>query len=275
MQAGSKKKARAQTSRDNCVVVDDEDGADASCAGGLDGCGGGGSVPEAECKHHCVDSDDESGEFSGYRMALGVLKASSLSEKTKNDLPSPMRVDVTFRNINWLLHYWQCVPPVQRNVSTEESSLREEGESSLREEGESSLREEGGECGKEDGDQQESAMVSTNKCDQQDQHWDYSSCYPDPVCDTYGFRRTSARKGGAKSSNGGKVACAVKWLDECENDADEEDKTSKKKRKRVTEKKSNKKKGAKCKHVSTEEEEEDESSDSDAKSSGSSDEDSK
>lgn len=61
-----------------------------------------------------VDSDDESflaSSGGGMQAALNVLHCSSLSEKTKGDLPSQARINVTFRNINWMLHYWSCIPP--------------------------------------------------------------------------------------------------------------------------------------------------------------------
>jgi hypothetical protein len=44
---------------------------------------------------------------------LGALKgpSSKLAEKTRRELPTTERVETTFRNINWLLCYWMCVPP--------------------------------------------------------------------------------------------------------------------------------------------------------------------
>lgn len=47
-------------------------------------------------------------------------KGCSLSEKTKKDLPSYERMDTTFRNINWLLQYWMCRPPLPAEQDDEQ-----------------------------------------------------------------------------------------------------------------------------------------------------------
>jgi hypothetical protein len=48
-------------------------------------------------------------------IVMSTLKGSrTLSEKTKKDLPSPMRLRTTFKNINWLLQYWQCRDPSKK-----------------------------------------------------------------------------------------------------------------------------------------------------------------
>ena len=98
------------------------------------------------------------------------------------------------RNINWLLQYWGCVPPVPADQGAE-----------------------GG--------------------------WDYSGCYPNPVCAEYGFKtrcvsflhvsgqvcnltafnRPSAatarkRKGGAAAASSSSSLAAIQWLDEDDED---------------------------------------------------------
>jgi hypothetical protein len=63
-------------------------------------------------------------------VVLDALKSpsSKLSEKTKRELPSFERVDTTFRNINWLLQYWMCIPPIQRqHGNTDNASWDYEG----------------------------------------------------------------------------------------------------------------------------------------------------
>jgi hypothetical protein len=91
-------------------------------------------------------------------VVTSMLKGSrSLSEKTKNDIPSPLRLQTTFKNINWLLQYWQCRDPVKREAEGDESSI-----------------------------------------------WDYSSCYPDPIHEDYGFSTHKSCKG------------RVVWSDEAE-----------------------------------------------------------
>lgn len=140
-----------------------------------------------------VDSDDESfldSRSGGMQAALDVLQHSALSEKTKGDLPSEARVNVTFRNINWLLHYWSCVAPRPKEDDAEK------GDNEI---------------------------------------WDYSACYPDPITKEYGFKfRSRGKKGG--SSRGGKSAdegggavppkgpvgsmSAVMWLDEAMDSVD-------------------------------------------------------
>ena len=77
---------------------------------------------------------------------MQVLLESGLSDKTKGELPSAQRVDVTFRNINWMLHYWKCVPPAPAAAAQGGSG------------------------------------------------WDYSRCYPDPICAEFGFKYVSSRK---------------------------------------------------------------------------------
>lgn len=43
------------------------------------------------------------------------LQASKLSATTRSQLPTPERVATTVRNVNFLLIYWQCKPPVMRD----------------------------------------------------------------------------------------------------------------------------------------------------------------
>lgn len=44
----------------------------------------------------------------GIRAVLGELSRSKISQRTKDSLPSPERVEVTVRNVNWVLRYWAC-----------------------------------------------------------------------------------------------------------------------------------------------------------------------
>lgn len=46
----------------------------------------------------------------GYMVVLGQIRASGLSAKIKEGLPSPARVETTVRNANWVLQYWRCEP---------------------------------------------------------------------------------------------------------------------------------------------------------------------
>jgi hypothetical protein len=105
--------------------------------------------------------DDAPKKFAAVLRTL-QRPSCKLGEKTRRDLPSPMRVSVTFRNINWLLRYWSCVQP------------RRAGE--------------GEERAKENG-------------------WDYTDCYPDPICPEYGFKTVAVVRGrvggcGKKKKNG-------------------------------------------------------------------------
>jgi hypothetical protein len=130
------------------------------------------------------DSDSED-EMTGMHAVLDVLRDSGLSDKTRETLPSALKVHVTFRNINWLLHYWTCVPPVRSSTAADQQG-------------------------------QDAAVVG---------EWDYSGCYPNPISKEFGFkRRTSAaskgkrkrKTGGAGKSTAGKTApmCSVMWYDE-------------------------------------------------------------
>jgi len=134
------------------------------------------------------DSDSED-EMMGMHAVLDVLRDSGLSDKTRENLPSVLKVHVTFRNINWLLHYWTCVPPVRS--STAAAAAVHQG--------------------------QAAAVVG---------EWDYSGCYPNPISKEFGFKhRTAAaaskgkgkqKTGGAGKSTAGKTApmCSVMWYDE-------------------------------------------------------------
>jgi hypothetical protein len=44
------------------------------------------------------------------------LQSSKLSDRTKSQLPSVARIETTVKNINWLLLYWNCVPPISSVV---------------------------------------------------------------------------------------------------------------------------------------------------------------
>lgn len=145
-------------------------------------------------------NDSDGGEDDGFEAVRDVLLSSQLSEKTRADLPSSARVNATFRNINWLLHYWTCTPP--RNIGND---------------------------GDGDDDAQKPKTSSSSL-------WDYSVCYPDPVCAEYGFKyrkdasnsRRGKKKAGKKrarssssctsSSSSSKkratAGAAIQWLDE-------------------------------------------------------------
>ena len=86
---------------------------------------------------------------------LGALQRSKLSEKTKAQLPSKLRVEATIRNANWVLQYWECRQPAP-NITTDNHV---------------------------------------------EDVWDYTRCFPNPICETYGFRSSKKRKN------------AVQWLD--------------------------------------------------------------
>lgn len=88
---------------------------------------------------------------AGQDMAetMRLLHRSSLAERSKSQLPSIERVLVTVRNINWLIQYWECRQP----------SLA-------------------------------SPALPTNDDPVGDSEiWLYSSAYPDPVCEEFGFAR--------------------------------------------------------------------------------------
>lgn len=44
----------------------------------------------------------------GLRAVLAELQASGISQRTKDTLPSPERIEATVRNVNWVLQYWRC-----------------------------------------------------------------------------------------------------------------------------------------------------------------------
>lgn len=46
----------------------------------------------------------------GLRAVLGELMRSKISQRTKDSLPSPERIETTVRNVNWVLQYWTCAP---------------------------------------------------------------------------------------------------------------------------------------------------------------------
>ena len=135
-----------------------------------------------------VDSEDED-EEGAFHDVMQVLRLSHLSEKTKRDLPSLARVHATFKNINWLLQYWTCTPPTKKSdINTEDDFHSSSG------------------------------TAVTPSC-----IWDYSACYPDPVCKEYGFKykkqsaskRRSSTKGKGQSSHS-----VIQWLDDSESDSD-------------------------------------------------------
>jgi hypothetical protein len=49
-------------------------------------------------------------DFRGLGVVLAQIRASGLSPKIKEALPSPERVETTVRNANWVLQYWRCEP---------------------------------------------------------------------------------------------------------------------------------------------------------------------
>ena len=139
-------------------------------AGSKQGPAGSASVRKGSGEHmHCSDqihdSDDDSAGFCGFSAALDVLQGSSLSERTKESLPSCNRVDSTFQNINWILKYWECKTPL-RSVqpgTANDSDARDDG--------------------------------YTVK-----HGWDYSGCYPDPFDGNHGFRRVVKKNAQGKST---------------------------------------------------------------------------
>jgi hypothetical protein len=102
------------------------------------------------------DSDDDSAGFCGYTAVLEALRGSSLSDRTKESLPSCKRVDCTFKNVNWVMRYWVCEQPVA-------AASTPAGEGS----------------------------GPSNVAGQA--RWDYSVCYPDPLGGAYGFVRVAGK----------------------------------------------------------------------------------
>jgi hypothetical protein len=107
-------------------------------------------------KPQLQDSDDDSAGFCGYTAVLESLQGSSLSDRTKESLPSCKRVDCTFKNVNWVMRYWVCVQPVA-------AASTPAGEGS----------------------------GPSNVAGQA--RWDYSVCYPDPLGGAYGFVRVAGK----------------------------------------------------------------------------------
>jgi len=46
----------------------------------------------------------------GIRLVLSELERSKISQRTKDTLPTPERIETTVRNVNWVLQYWTCAP---------------------------------------------------------------------------------------------------------------------------------------------------------------------
>ena len=44
----------------------------------------------------------------GIGAVLAELKGSGLSQRVKDSLPTPERIESTVRNVNWVLTYWRC-----------------------------------------------------------------------------------------------------------------------------------------------------------------------
>jgi hypothetical protein len=88
---------------------------------------------------------------------LSALRMSRLSEKTKAQIPSRLRIEATVRNANWILQYWECRQPAPRPSADDDGGA-----------------------------------------------WDYTRCFPDPVCAEYGFKPSRGRR------------AAVSWLDDPE-----------------------------------------------------------
>ena len=44
----------------------------------------------------------------GMAKVLMELKASKISDRTKDSLPSEARLETTVKNSNWVLQYWTC-----------------------------------------------------------------------------------------------------------------------------------------------------------------------
>jgi hypothetical protein len=175
----------------------------------------------------CVDSDNEDGSASGIQSVLDLLQASSLSVKTRTDLPSSARVDVTFRNINWLLQYWGCVSPVRKveagggislHGSAQVGSVEVGGAVGQVDEG-SVGHESAGESAVVDGNCVEDSAVVSGE-------WDYSRCYPHPISPEYGIKYRETHKKGPHGKKKGKKKAdckqsSVQWLDEGCSSGDE------------------------------------------------------
>jgi hypothetical protein len=47
----------------------------------------------------------------GLATVLDEIRASGISQRVKDSLPTPERIACTARNANWILQYWTCEPP--------------------------------------------------------------------------------------------------------------------------------------------------------------------
>lgn len=175
-------------------------------------------LPGSETEGEEDEEDEEEEEQQGFAKIISTLKRSALSERTKGGLPSAARVVSTFRNINWILHYWSCRAPVLRPARA---------------------------AGEADAEGEASATTM----------WDYGVCYPDPICKRFGFkyrsvqttsratRRKKGRRGAAKRARVAKQGgqheeeeehqpkkqqqqqriCAVQWYDDDDGTDDDDD----------------------------------------------------
>ena len=55
----------------------------------------------------------------GIALVLEQLRGSGMSQRTKDSLPTPERIDTTVRNVNWVLRYWRCEPTCPDPVDVE------------------------------------------------------------------------------------------------------------------------------------------------------------
>lgn len=76
---------------------------------------------QAEVPGSETEGDEEEDEEQGFVKILSTLRRSALSDKTKDGLPSAARVASTFRNINWILHYWSCRAPVLKSCAVHDA----------------------------------------------------------------------------------------------------------------------------------------------------------
>ena len=72
-----------------------------------------GDICDHFVRHLYTDKFAKHAKGGTLEEVLQSLAGSKLSDKTKNELPTLPRVDVTMRNINWMLFYWECRQPLR------------------------------------------------------------------------------------------------------------------------------------------------------------------